>query len=164
MDNFKARFDKELFVQICGPGNAVIFLIDQESNFRMVFFQYNYTTLVKMLLGSLEKVNRVFVWQVGKNPLDPYAIVLFFELEILKASTVEMSDIFLFKYLFGFVDIFLALIDDVNLNKDKMILFWRPDIRVTWRFFRYRLHNQWQSFFEGWVFVQRFWEGFSVSS
>ena len=61
MDNFKARFDKELFVQICRPGNAVIFFIDQESNFGMVFFQYNDATLVKMFLGSLEKVDCIFV-------------------------------------------------------------------------------------------------------
>jgi hypothetical protein len=60
---------------------------------------------------------------MGKDPLDPDAIVLFFKLEILKASAVEMSDIFLFKYLFSFVDVFLALIDYVNLSKDEMVLF-----------------------------------------
>jgi hypothetical protein len=53
---------------------------------------------------------------MGKDPLNPDAIILFLELEILKAGAVEMPDIFLFKYLFRFIDVFLTLVDDINLS------------------------------------------------
>lgn len=81
----------------------------------MVLFEDNDTTLIQIVFSSFEKVDGVFVRQVRQNPLNPDAIVLLFELEILEAGAVEISGIFLFKYLFGFIDIFLALVDDVNL-------------------------------------------------
>lgn len=49
------------------------------------------------------------------DPLNPDAIVLLLKLKILKASTIEMSNIFLFEELFGFFNVFRALINDIDL-------------------------------------------------
>ncbi len=116
MQDFEACFDKKFFVQICWPRNAVIFLIDKKSNLRMIFLNNYQASFVQMWFGPLEKVNCIFVWQMRQNPLNPYTVILFFKLEILETCAVKMSHVFLFKYLFGFVHIFLALINYVNLR------------------------------------------------
>lgn len=48
------------------------------------------------------------------HPLDPYAVVLFLEVELLQSFRVEVTNIFTLKNLLRFFDVLLALINHVD--------------------------------------------------
>ena len=61
----------------------------------MVLFYYYHPAFVQRTFGLLQESYSVFVVQLRKDPLDPYAVVLLGELELLETFYVEITDVFL---------------------------------------------------------------------
>lgn len=51
-----------------------------------------------------------------KNPLNPNAIIFLLKVKFLQTLCIEMSNIIFFKNLFSFLDIFSALVHNIDLN------------------------------------------------
>lgn len=123
-DNSKPCTLNDRFKQLIRSRNTIILFINNKPFFTSILLQYYKPIRIEIFLRSNKKLYCLLFRQIPQNPLHPHTIVFLLKFEILQPSTVVIPYfIVLFEVLLGCLDIFIALIRDINLNINNNVLF-----------------------------------------
>ena len=107
---------EEFFEEGSRTGHAEILFVHHEASVTVVFLEDYNPSFFQGIFGANKELDSILVVEVRKDPLDPYAVVLFIELQLLKAPHHKVSNIFVLKGIFCLLDQLSALVNNICLR------------------------------------------------
>jgi hypothetical protein len=118
---------EEFFEEGDGTGHAEILFVHHEASIAVVFLEDYDSSFFQGIFGANKELDSILVIEMRKDPLDPYAVVLFIELQLLKTPYHKVSNIFVLKGILCFFDQLSALVNNICLRS------FLPTVLKTWQ-------------------------------